>query len=92
MILNNIQIGLIQFIITCCFFYIEALLHFNIGKTGGKLCCKFPKLKDNIKIVCIIATFASLSTIATYLIKKKLTNNDNNNDNNDNHENDNPVI
>ena len=69
--LSALQIASIQFIVTCCFFYMEALLHYNIGKTGG-ICCNYPILKDNLKIMSIIATFATLSTIATYLIKNKL--------------------
>ena len=77
MVLNNIQIGVIQFIVTCCFFYMEALLHYNIGKTG-RICCNYPKLTDNIKIISIIATFATLSTITTYLIKNKLSKKENN--------------
>ena len=70
--LSALQIASIQFIVTCCFFYMEALLHYNIGKTGG-ICCNYPILKDNLKIMGIIATFATLSTIATHLIKKKLS-------------------
>ena len=74
--LSALQIASIQFIVTCCFFYMEALLHYNIGKTGG-ICCNYPKLKDNLKIMIIIATFATLSTIATYLIKNKLSKKEN---------------
>ena len=73
--LSALHITSIQFIVTCCFFYMEALLHYNIGKTGN-ICCNYPVLKDNLKIMFIIATFAALSSVATYLIKKKLSKNE----------------
>jgi hypothetical protein len=69
---SSLQIAFIQFVVTCCFFYLEALLHYNIGKTG-RICCNYPVFSDNLKIMSIIATFAILSTIATYLIKNKLS-------------------
>jgi len=49
----------------------EALLHYNIGKTGD-MCCNYPILKDNLKIMSIIAIFSALSSVMTNLIKKKL--------------------
>jgi hypothetical protein len=73
--LSGLQITSIQFIVTCCFFYIEALFHYNIGKTGN-ICCNYPAFNDNLKIMCIIATFAALSSVVTYLIKNKLTKNE----------------
>lgn len=69
--LSSSQITCIQFIVTCCFFYMEALLHYNIGKTGD-MCCNYPILKDNLKIMSIIAIFSALSSVMTNLIKKKL--------------------
>ena len=74
--LSALHIAIIQFVVTYCFFYMEALLHYNIGKTGN-ICCNYPILKDNLKIMSIIATFATLSTITTYLIKTKLINKEN---------------
>lgn len=74
--LSALHIAYIQFIVTCCFFYMEALLHYNIGKTGS-ICCNYPVLKDNLKIMSIIATFAILSTITTYIIKNKLSKKEN---------------
>ena len=72
MIINHIELGCIQAFITIIFFYIEALLHYNIGKSGN-LCCYIPKFKDNLKIIGIITIFATLSSIMTYLINNKLS-------------------
>ena len=45
----NIKIkeGFVQFVTTVMFFYIEALIHYNIGK-HGYLKFTFPKLKENL--------------------------------------------
>ena len=57
--LSALQITSIQFIVTCCFFYMEALLHYNIGKTGN-ICCNYPVLKDNLKIMCCKMFFKTI--------------------------------
>ena len=70
--LSALKIAIIQFTVTCCFFYIEALMHYNIGKTG-KISSNIPPLDDNLKIMSIIATFAALTSMVTYLLEKWLT-------------------
>ena len=70
--LSAIQIGIIQFFVTCIFFYIEALMHYNMGR-HGKISCTVPPLRENFKMFGIIAVFAALSSGATYLLEKFLT-------------------
>ena len=71
--LSDMQIGIIQFSVTCIFFYIEALLHYNIGKTG-KFSFNIPPLQDNFKIISIIALFAAAVSAVTYLLEMWLSN------------------
>ena len=68
MTLTYIQKSIIQFVVVCCFFYVEAIIHFNIGKTG-KLSFAIPDCRENIKIFCIIVFFAGLSSFVTYIIE-----------------------
>jgi|TARA_B110000259_G_scaffold183182_1_gene228060 hypothetical protein len=70
--ISAIKIVIIQFIVTCCFFYIEALMHYNIGKTG-EIACNIPPLQDNLKIMGIISIFSALTSIVTFLLEKWLT-------------------
>ena len=71
--LTDIQIGVMQFVVICIFFYIEALIHYNIGKTGH-IAFNIPSLRNNCKIIGIITVFAALSTGVTYLLKMWLSN------------------
>ena len=69
-----VVITLITFII----FFIEALLHFNIGKNGndyGNEYVKFhiPEFHEFIKIGIIVLIFSSLSgVVSSYIIKYHL--------------------
>ena len=38
--------NIVQFLVTICLFYVEALIHFNIGKKGN-LGISFPNWKQN---------------------------------------------
>ena len=71
--LSDMHIGILQFSVTCIFFYIEALLHYNIGKTG-KLSFNIPPLQDNFKIISIISLFAAVVSAVTYLLEMWLSN------------------
>ena len=67
MISNKMQESIVHFIITVCFFYIEALLHYNIGKHGTfKL--SFPKFKENLLIFLIIVLFSCFSSMTSYCV------------------------
>ena len=59
---------IIPFVVTSCIFYIEAVMHYHMGKykTFG---FEIPSFKENIKIVSILTVSAFLSTGITYLIK-----------------------
>lgn len=65
----NIKIkeGFVQFATTVMFFYIEALIHYNIGKHGS-LKITFPKFKENLLIFLVIVIFSCLSSMASYCI------------------------
>ena len=66
--ITNLQAIIIPFIVTLFFFYIEACIHFNMGKYG-KLGCKIPPFKENIQMIGIISFFSLLSVGATYLLE-----------------------
>ena len=70
--IKNIYAFIIPFIVTICFFYIEALLHFNMGKNNGKISLALPPLKENFKILGIITFFSFLSSTTTYYLEKFL--------------------
>ena len=59
--------SIIQFIITVCFFYVEALIHYNIGK-HGTFKFSLPKFKENLLIFLVIVLFSCLSSMTSYCI------------------------
>jgi len=67
MINDKMKESIVQFIITVCFFYVEALIHYNIGK-HGTFKFSLPKLKENLLIFLIIVLFSWLSSTTSYLI------------------------
>lgn len=54
--------------VTFCFFFVEALLHFNIGKTGRISLTSFPSNKEMLKIVFVVAFFSILSGFVATMI------------------------
>ena len=70
--ITNLQAIVIPFIVTLFFFYIEACIHFNMGKYG-KLGCQIPPSNENIQMIGIISIFSLLSVAATYLLEIYLT-------------------
>ena len=58
----------IQFFVTIGFFYIEALIHYNIGKKGT-LGISFPNWKQNKLIIGVIAIFSFISCLLTALVQ-----------------------
>ena len=69
--IDNIYAFIIPFVVTTCFFYIEALIHFNMGK-NGKISLTLPPLKENFKILGIITFFSFLSSTTTYYLEMLL--------------------
>ena len=67
MINDKMKESIVQFIITVCFFYVEALIHYPIGK-HGTFKFSLPKLKENLLIFLIIVLFSWLSSTTSYLI------------------------
>jgi len=70
--IKNIYAFIIPFVVTVCFFYVEALLHFNMGKNNGKISLALPPLKEHFKILGIISFFAFLSSSVTYYLEMML--------------------
>ena len=58
----------IQFFVTIGFFYIEALIHYNIGKKG-RLGLSIPNWKQNKLILGVIGVFSFVSCMATALVQ-----------------------
>jgi hypothetical protein len=70
--ISNLQAIIIPFIVTLFFFYIEACIHFHMGKyeTIG---FKIPPFYQNIRVIGIIAVFALLSVGTSSLLKLYVT-------------------
>ena len=58
----------IPFMVTLFFFYIEALIHYNMGRYG-EITCDLPPSHENWKIIGIISGFSLISSIVTYYLK-----------------------
>ena len=58
----------VQIFVTIGFFYIEALIHYNIGKYGA-LGISFPNWKQNKLIIGVIAIFSFVSCIITGFVE-----------------------
>lgn len=58
----------ISFFVTTIFFFIEGVIHYNIGKYGN-IGFKFPKYKHCIKIISTILIFSFVSCCVTQYIK-----------------------
>ena len=70
--ISNLQAIIIPFIVTLFFFYIEACIHFHMGKYGT-IGCKIPPFKQNIRMIGIISIFTLLSVSVTYLLELYVT-------------------
>jgi hypothetical protein len=60
--------GYISFFVTIVWFLLEALVHYNIGKTGSGWIRKFPDREEFVLIITSIAICSFLSTTTTNLI------------------------
>ena len=63
---------IIQTTVTIIFFCIEAILHYNIGKTGNITSFHFPTMKDSLKLISTITIFAIASTLTANYIETLL--------------------
>lgn len=69
--MNYIE-SIIPFIVTLVFFYIEACIHFHIGR-HGTIGFETPPFYQNIKVIGIIAIFASMSVMTSSLLVRYFT-------------------
>ena len=68
----NLVVVSIQFLVTCFFFFLEALFHFNIGKSNGDVSLHNIVLPDKHEsfLLCVsIAICAGLSSLVSQLIE-----------------------
>ncbi|KAG8460178.1 hypothetical protein KFE25_004426 [Diacronema lutheri] len=63
---------LIVFPVTCFFFFVEALVHYHIGKTGSAFGLSWPPPDELAKIVVSIIICGALSSLATSAIEGML--------------------
>jgi len=66
--INGLESLVIPFCVTLFFFYIEALIHYNMGRYN-EIKCDLPPIYENIDMIVIIAFFSLLSTITTYYLE-----------------------
>ena len=67
MLSNKLIKFIISFLVTTFFFYIEAVLHYNIGKKGY-IAFKLPPIKKSLLIISIILFFSFISSCISHLI------------------------
>jgi hypothetical protein len=65
--IDNLRSITLPFFVTLCFFYVEAIIHYNMGKYD-KIGFKIPHLNENLKIIAIISFFSLMSSGATYFL------------------------
>ena len=66
--ITSFHIKVIAFFVTSFFFFIEALIHYNMGK-NGKFSISIPNKKSICKILLIIFFFSFLSSGTVYIIE-----------------------
>ena len=66
--IQDFQVIAIPFMVTLFFFYIEALIHYNMGRYG-EITCDLPPSHENWKMIGIISCFSLISSIVTYYLK-----------------------
>ena len=62
---------LITFTVTCITFYVEALTHYTIGKSG-RIGFDIPPFKENVMVISTIMLFSFISSGAIYIVEKIL--------------------
>ena len=66
---TNLEALVIPFCVTLFFFYIEALIHYNMGRYN-EIKCDLPPAHENRDMIIIIGFFSLLSTITTYYLEQ----------------------
>lgn len=61
---------LITFFITTLFFVAEAIIHYNIGKTGEITMRRIPSRREMVKIVLVVMLFAFFSVTVSEMISR----------------------
>ena len=64
-----IKKSVVTFVVTFVCFFIEALIHYNLGKDEKKFV--WPPPKDLCKLIVTILSFSFLSTVIIAFISKK---------------------
>ncbi len=64
--------NIIQTIVTIFFFCIEAILHYNIGKTGNISSFHLPTIHESLKLITTVTIFAIASTLTANYIETLL--------------------
>lgn len=59
---------IVIFIVTFVLFFVESLIDYNIGATGGMSTIKFPNWIELIQLTLAIAIFSLLTAIISYMI------------------------
>ena len=66
---TDFQTIAIPFIVTLFFFYIEALIHYNMGRYN-EIKCDLPPAHENRDMIIIISFFSLLSSVTTYYLEQ----------------------
>lgn len=62
----------IQTVVTSFFFFVEAMIHYNYGKTGDLIPTELPETHQLMRIVGTILFFSILSSVVMSQLKKRL--------------------
>jgi len=66
----------VSFLTTTVFFVVEAMIHYNIGKTGHISLRQIPSLREFVKIVGVVMMVSFLSVLVSGFINTYLGTND----------------
>lgn len=67
-----LRLVLVSFVVTTLFFTVEALMHYNIGKTGKLGLSEVPPFHEQLEMVGTVMLFSALSAFASEWIQKKI--------------------
>jgi len=65
---KSVWITVTSLLVTAIFFTLEALIHFNIGKSGHISLRLLPDRKELIRIISVVLLFSLLSAATTELL------------------------
>lgn len=67
-----LRLVLVSFVVTTLFFTVEALMHYNIGKTGKIGLSEVPPFREQLEMVGTVMIFSALSAFASEWIQKRM--------------------